>query len=64
MKRLLTLCLLLVSLIGARAQSWWEAPDARQYNDETVVFATLQLKNRAVGADNGDYDVAAFIGDE
>ncbi|MBQ8127027.1 MAG: hypothetical protein IJ176_01355 [Prevotella sp.] len=64
MKRLLTLCLLLVSLIGARAQSWWGAPDAHQFNDETVVFATLQLNNHAVGADNGDYDVAAFIGDE
>lgn len=63
-KILLTLTALLSLSPGAYAQSAWTQPNAHQYNDETVVYATLCINGHAVGADNGDYDMAAFIGNE
>ena len=65
MKKTLLLLTTLLSLgLGAYAQSAWTGPDAHQYNDETVVYATLSINGHAAGADNADYAVAAFIGDE
>ena len=65
MKKTLLLLTTLLSLgLGAYAQSAWTGPDAHQYNDETVVYATLSINGHATGADNADYAVAAFIGDE
>ena len=65
MKRyLLTLATMLTFALGATAQYWWTPADRYQYNDETVVYATLQLDGLPVGSGNTEYSVAAFIGDE
>lgn len=65
MKRFLLILTVISSLtLSAAAQSTWKAVDTHQYNDETVVYATLQVNDHAVGADNTDYDVAAFVDDE
>ena len=65
MKRyLLTLATMLTFALGATAQDWWTPADRHQYNDETVVYATLQLNTWPADYGNEDYSVAAFIGDE
>ena len=65
MKRFLLILTVISSLtLSAAAQGAWNAVDTHQYNDETVVYATLQVNDHAVGADNTDYDVAAFVDDE
>ena len=65
MKRIvMTLTALMVLLCGISAQDAWSPADKHQYNDETVVYATLQLNTWSVGYANQDYSVAAFIGDE
>ena len=61
---LLILSALLPFALGATAQDWWTPADRYQYNDETVVYATLRLDGLPVGSGNTDYNVAAFIGDE
>ena len=50
--------------LGVHAQSWWTPPDSHRYNDETVVYATLQLNGWSTSYSNQHYRVAAFVGDE
>ena len=50
--------------LGVHAQSWWTPPGSHRYNDETVVYATLQLNGWPASYSNQHYRVAAFVGDE
>ena len=55
MKRIvMTLTALMVLLCGISAQDAWSPADKHQYNDETVVYATLQLNTWSVGYANQD----------
>ena len=64
MRRLSLSVLFLALALGLHAQSWWTAPDRHQYNDETVVYAALQLETWSSNYCNSHYRVAAFIDDE
>ncbi len=65
MKRIImTLTALVTIMLDISAQDTWSPTDEHQYNDETVVYATLQLYTWSAGYGNQDYSVAAFIGDE
>ena len=54
----------MIAVLGVQAQSWWTPLDRHRYNDETVVYAALELNNWSASYSNQHYRLAAFIDDE
>ena len=54
----------MIAVLGVQAQSWWTPLDRHRYNDETVVYAALELNNWSASYCNQHYRLAAFIDDE
>lgn len=67
MKKLLSLLTLLICTMGAVAQNWdqdWVNPHSNQAAGKTYVFANFVVVNGANPVYQGNYTLAAFIGDE
>lgn len=64
MRRLQLIIASMIAVLGVQAQSWWTPLDRHRYNDETVVYAALELNNWSASYCNQHYRLAAFIDDE
>ena len=64
MRRLQLIIASMIAVLGVQAQSWWTPLDRHRYNDETVVYAALELNNWSASYSNQHYRLAAFIDDE
>ena len=61
---MMTLLMLLVSAVGAKAQHWTESHSGEGHATETVVYANLDLGSPSMTPIYGNYQVAAFVDGE